>query len=91
MTVCSKTLEAEVAKDAPLWFLFSILICSSWLRHRLRFAHWETIGVLGDPAMFAASHFATQILEVGCSLVISSACVMILGVRQDFVNEQTQF
>ena len=43
------------------------------------------------PAMFAGSHFASQILEIGCNLVVSSACVMILGVRQDFVNEQTQF
>ena len=28
-----------------LWFLFSILTCSSRQRHRARFAHWETIGV----------------------------------------------
>ena len=47
--------------------------------------------ILDDPAMFAASHFVSQILEIGCNLVISPACVMILGVRQDFVNEQTQF
>ena len=34
-----------MAKDAPLWFLLSILTCSSWQRHRPRFTHWETIGV----------------------------------------------
>ena len=47
--------------------------------------------LLDSYAMFAAFHFVSQILEVGCNLVISPACVMILGVRQDFVNEQTQF
>ena len=51
----------------------------------------KTILVLEGYAMFAACHFVSQILEIGYSLVISSACVMILGVRQDFVNEQTQF
>ena len=33
----------------------------------------------------------SQILEIGRNLVVSSACVMVLGVRQDFVNEQRQF
>ena len=48
--------------------------------------------VLEGYAMFAAfQHFVSQILEIGYNLVISPACVMILGVRQDFVNEQTQF
>ena len=47
--------------------------------------------ILDGYAMFAACHFVSQILETGYNLVISSACVMILGVRQDFVNEQTQF
>ena len=48
--------------------------------------------ILDWPAMFAGSHFASQILEIGRNLVISSARVMILGVRQDFVkNKQTQF
>ena len=42
-------------------------------------------------AMFAARHFASQIWEIGFNLVISSPRAMILGVRQDFVNEQTQF
>ena len=42
-------------------------------------------------AIFGGSHFTGQILEIGYNLVISPACVMILGVRQDFVNEQTQF
>ena len=41
--------------------------------------------------MFAGSHFVSKILEIGHNLVISSARVMTLGVRQDFVNEQTQF
>ena len=47
--------------------------------------------LLDGSAMFAASHFASKVLEKRINLVISPACVMILGVRQDFVNEQTQF
>ena len=34
-----------MAKDAPLWFMFSTLTWSSWQRHRPRLTHWETIGV----------------------------------------------
>ena len=49
------------------------------------------IWLLDWPAMFAGSHFVSQILELGYNLVISPARVMILGVRQDFVNEQAQF
>ena len=30
--------------------------------------------ILGWHAMFAGRHFASQILEIGCTLVISSAC-----------------
>ena len=47
--------------------------------------------LLEGRAMFAGSHFASQSFEIRCNLVISPACVMILGVRQDFANEQTQF
>ena len=41
--------------------------------------------------MFAGSHFASQLLEIGFNLVIRRRAVMALGVRQDFANEQTQF
>ena len=43
-------------------------------------------GILDWHAMLAGRHFVSQILEIGYNLVISSACVMILGVRQDFVK-----
>ena len=36
---------AESAVRRPLWFVFSILTCSSWQRNRAHFTHWETIGV----------------------------------------------
>ena len=49
------------------------------------------VEILDWPAMFAGSHFASRISEIGFTLVISPARVMILGVRQDFANEQTQF
>ena len=40
-------------------------------RHR---AYCPRGGLLDGPAIFVGSHFVSQILEIGCNLVVSSAC-----------------